>query len=150
MRRQHVDVLVHTPAAASTVYALLRDGPSWPVWSPIDSFELERPGTDEPEGVGAIRIFVNGRIRGRDEITELVTDRRYAYRHLSGFPSRDYVGEVDLEPADGGTTLRWRTSFLPKWPGTGSLCRWAITRFIRQVATGLAAHAATLDRATDR
>lgn len=56
VRRQHIDVQVHTQADAGTVYALLRDGASWPTWSPIDSFELERTGAQEAEGIGAILL----------------------------------------------------------------------------------------------
>lgn len=143
VRRQHIDVQVHTQADAGAVYALLRDGASWPTWSPIDSFELERTGAQETEGIGAIRIYVRGRVRGRDEIAELVLDRRFGYRHLSGMPVSDYRGEVDLQPDDRGTEIRWRTSFLPRRPGTGPLLRWGIERFIRKCARGLAAHAAT-------
>ncbi|HEX5348539.1 MAG TPA: hypothetical protein VFW64_15765 [Pseudonocardiaceae bacterium] len=47
--RQHIEVQVHTRAKADAVYALLRDGTSWPRWTSIDSFELERPGEREPE-----------------------------------------------------------------------------------------------------
>lgn len=65
-RRQHIDVQVHTSAEATTVYALLRDGSTWLMWSPIDSFQLERAGDQEPEGLGAIRIFRKGRVAGRD------------------------------------------------------------------------------------
>ena len=58
--RQHIEVQVHTRAKADAVYALLRDGTSWPRWTSIDSFELERAGEREPEGLGAIRIFRKG------------------------------------------------------------------------------------------
>ena len=51
MARQQIDVEVHTAADPAAVYALLIDGSTWPTWSPLDSFELERPAADEPEGV---------------------------------------------------------------------------------------------------
>lgn len=139
VRRQRVEVEVYTPADAATVYALLRDGASWSIWSPVESFELERAGADEPEGIGAIRIFRKGRVNGRDVIAELVPGRRFGYRHFSGLPVRDYRGEIDLEPDQGGTRICWRTSFLPRWPGTGWLLRLGIRRFISQSAQGLAA-----------
>ena len=43
---------------------LLRDGATWPVWGKLDSFELERPGASEPEGLGAVRIFRQGKVEG--------------------------------------------------------------------------------------
>ncbi|MGH3942559.1 MAG: SRPBCC family protein [Pseudonocardiaceae bacterium] len=141
MRRQHVDVEVHAAADAATLYGLLRDGASWPDWSPIESFQLERAGEQESEGIGAIWVLRRGRVIGRDQVTELIPDRRFSYRHLSGLPVRDYRGDVDLEPAEGGTRIRWRISLLPKVPGTGWIWRWGIRRFIDQSARGLAAYA---------
>ncbi|MGH3916939.1 MAG: SRPBCC family protein, partial [Pseudonocardiaceae bacterium] len=103
MRRQHVDVEVYTPADAATLYGLLRDGTSWPDWSPIESFQLERAGEQESKGIGAIWVFRRGRVIGRDQVTELISDRRFSYRNLSGLPLRDYRGDIDLEPTEGGT-----------------------------------------------
>jgi hypothetical protein len=141
--RQHIDIRVHTRAEANAVYALLRDGASWPRWTSIDSFELERAGEREPEGLGAIRIFRKGKVVGRDQIAELILDRRFSYLHLSGLPVRDYRADVDLEPKAEGTRIRWRVSFSPKVPGSGWLLRWGIERFVTQSARGLAAYAHT-------
>lgn len=122
VRRQHVQVEVRTSGDPATVYALLRDGASWPLWSPIESFELEWAGADEPEGIGAIRIFRRGRVTGRDQVAELVPDRRFGYRHLSGLPVRDYRATIDLDPDDGGTRIRWQVSFLPRLPAPAGCC----------------------------
>ncbi|HZD16071.1 MAG TPA: SRPBCC family protein, partial [Pseudonocardiaceae bacterium] len=91
---QYINIQVHTRAKADVVYALLRDGASWPTWTSIDSFELERAGEREPEGVGAIRIFRRGKVAGRDQLAELLPDRRFSYLHLSGLPVRDYRADV--------------------------------------------------------
>ncbi len=125
------------------MYALLRDGATWPTWSPIDSFQLERAGEGEPEGLVAIRIFRKGRVTGRDQIVGLVPNRRFSYRHLTGLPVRDYRADVDLESAGGVTRIHWHTAFTPKLPGTGWLWRWGIGRLVRQSAQGLAVHAQT-------
>jgi Polyketide cyclase / dehydrase and lipid transport len=144
MGRQHIERHATTSADPATVYALLRDGASWPSWSPIDAFELERPGDTEPEGVGAVRALRSGRVTGRDTIVELVPDRRLSYTHVSSLPVRDYCGDIDLTPVAGGTEIRWKTSFEPKYPGTGGLVRRGLDRFIGQCATGLAARATEL------
>ncbi|MGB9280790.1 MAG: SRPBCC family protein [Pseudonocardiaceae bacterium] len=143
VRRWHIDVQVHTCAQANAVYPLLRDGASWPTWTSIDSFELERAGEREAEGVGAIRIFRQGTVAGRDQVVELVPDRKFSYLHLSGLPVRDYRADVDLEPKAEGTRIRWQVSFSPKVPGTGWLLRWGIERFVTQCARGLVAYANT-------
>lgn len=146
MKRQRIDVRVHTTAHPDTVYALLRDGASWPRWSPIGSFELERRADgDDPEGVGAVRVFRSrwrgSKVTSRERVVELVPGRRFSYTLLSGLPLRDYRADVDLSPADEGTTIRWRSSFQPKIPGTGWLYRRILTEFIQACAAGLAAHA---------
>lgn len=145
MPRQRIEKRATTTADPSTVYALLRDGATWPTWSSIDSFELERPGAEEREGIGAVRLFRGGRVTGRDEIVELVPDRRFAYRHTSNLPVRDYLGEIDLEPTSTGTAIRWVSTFEPKIPGTGRLMRRALDGFVAGLATGLAEHAVTVE-----
>ena len=143
MSRQTIQHRATTSAPPAAVYALLRDGASWPVWGPLDSFELERPGADEPEGLGAVRVFRSGRVTGRDTIAELVPERRFAYTHVSNLPIRDYRADVDLEPAaGGGTAITWTSRFAPKIPGTGRLLRRGLDGFVAQLAGGLAEHAA--------
>ncbi|HEV2783131.1 MAG TPA: SRPBCC family protein [Actinophytocola sp.] len=143
MRRYQIDVTERTSADPATVYALLRDGSTWPQWGAIDSFELEKEGEGEPEGVGAVRIFRNGRVTGRDEILGFEQDRSFRYAHVKGLPVKDYRGEVDLRPAEGGgTTIHWKVSFSPRLPGTGWLLRKGLTRFIGQTVRGLARHSA--------
>jgi Polyketide cyclase / dehydrase and lipid transport len=141
MGRQRIEHHATTTADPATVYALLRDGASWPDWSPIDSVELERPGDTEPEGVGAVRVLRSGRVTGRDTIAELVPDRRFAYAHASSLPVRDYRGEIDLTPSAGGTEIRWVSTFRPKVPGTGALLRRGLDGFIEAMTDGLAAGA---------
>jgi hypothetical protein len=145
MARQRIEHRATTTAAPVTVYALLRDGSTWPTWSSIASFALERPGADEREGVGAVRVFRGGRVTGRDTIAELVPDRRFAYTHTSNLPVRDYRGEIELEPTSTGTAIRWVSTFEPKIPGTGWLMRRALYGFVAGLVNGLAEHAAATE-----
>jgi len=145
VKRRNVNVDAVTPAPAEVVFGLLADGSSWPAWSPLESVEIERPGDAPPEGVGAIRVNRRGRTTGRDQITELVPNRRLEYRTLSGVPVRDYVGEVDLTPsAGGGTAIHLHSSFFPKTPAMGWLLETGLRRFLQQCANGLAEHAAAV------
>ena len=141
-RRRHIEVTAHSQATPDAVFALLGDGSTWPRWSPIEAFELERAGDPPPEGVGAIRVFRRGRTTGRDQIVEVVPGRRLGYVSLSGLPVRDYQAHVELEPAGDGTTIRWQASFAPKVPGTGWVVERGLGRFLDQCAEGLAKHAA--------
>ena len=133
--------MARSSAGPGAVWALLADGATWPAWSPIEAFELERAGDPPPEGPGAIRRFRRGRTVGRDEIVEALPGRRLAYRSLSGLPVRDYRAEVDLAPGPGGTEIRWRASFEPKLPGTGRLLERGIEDFLRGCVHGLAERA---------
>ena len=150
MARQRIEHTAVTAADPATVYALLRDGSTWPSWAPIDSFALARPGADEPEGVGAIRELRSGRVTGRDEIVELVPDRRLSYAHTSRLPVRDYRGDVVLEPVAEGTRIRWTVAFDPTFPGTGPLVRRALDGFVAKLTDGLARHAAEVAGASER
>lgn len=134
---QRISVRSVTAADADTVYALLRDGASWPRWSPLGSFELVREGEDEPEGLGAIRLFRTGGIRSYEEIVALEPGRRFGYALDHGLPLRDYVAYVDLAPVDGGTEIHWHSSFTAKVPSTGWFYRRFLTRFIGRVVAGL-------------
>jgi hypothetical protein len=149
MGRQRIEHRATTTADPATVYALLRDGATWPEWAPIDSFELERPGAGEPEGVGAVRVLRAGRVTGRDTIAELVADRRFSYTHASSLPVKGYRGDVDLEPVAGGTAIRWVSEFDPKIPGTGAVMRRALDGFVAKLVSGLAQRA-TADAAARR
>jgi hypothetical protein len=131
MGRQRIEHTAVATADPATVYALLRDGASWPAWAPIDSLELERPGDEEPEGLGAVRLLRGGRVTGHDT-------------HVSNLPVRDYRGDIDLEPVAGGTRIRWVSQFEPKYPGTGALLRRGLDGFIAKCVGGLAEHASVL------
>jgi hypothetical protein len=143
MGTRNIEVTKHSPAAPGAVFALLADGSTWPSWSPIESFELERTGDPPPEGVGAIRVFRRGRTSGRDQIVEIVPGERFRYMSLSGLPVRDYRAHVDLEPDGDGTMIRWQASFAPKLLGTGWLLERGLRRFLCECAAGVAAHAAS-------
>ncbi|HWD04798.1 MAG TPA: SRPBCC family protein [Amycolatopsis sp.] len=136
---QQISVRAHTPAAPAAVYALLRDGASWPRWSPLGSFELARTGREESEGLGALRVFRTGRTRSCEEVIALEPDRRFGYALRSGLPLRDYRAYVDLTPAGDGTDIHWHSTFTGKIPGTGWFYRRVLTRFIGRVVAGLVA-----------
>jgi hypothetical protein len=128
-----IDVTVHSEAGPDTVFALLEDATTWPVWSPIGSYEPD----------GTTRVFRTGRTVSREEIVELVAGKRFSYRLLCGLPLKDYRADVDLTPRDGGTDIRWHSTFTGKIPGTAWFYRLVLGQFIRRCAEGLAQHAAS-------
>jgi hypothetical protein len=58
---QYINIQVHTHAKADVVYALLRDGASWPTWTSIDSFELERAVNENRKESAQSESFAGGK-----------------------------------------------------------------------------------------
>jgi hypothetical protein len=141
MGQQEIDERAWAPATPDTVYGLLADGSTWPTWSGIDSFELAEPGDTGGESLNAVRVFRTGRTTSVERLVELVPGRRLSYALLDGLPLRDYRADVDLTPVDGGTMIRWHSTFEAKRPGTGPLYRLVLSRFIRKAVRGLAEYA---------
>jgi hypothetical protein len=134
-----VEARAESRSDAATVFAILKDGSTWPLWTRFDAFELERPGRDDPLGVGAIRVFITKVSRAREEVVELIPERRLSYVLLSGFPFRGYRADVDLAPLpNGGTRIIWRASFDTKHFGTGWFWRAFMRLVLRDVAAALA------------
>ena len=52
-----------------------------------------------------------------------------SYRLLTGLPLRDYTSRVLFTAVNGGTHITWRSTFLPKVPGTG----WALEALVRSM-----------------
>jgi len=146
-KKHEIDERAWSAAEPDTVYRLLAEGSTWPVWSPIDSFELKEEGRGAPEGLDAVRIFRTGRTTSVERLVELRPGQRLSYALLDGLPLKDYRADVDLEPYDGGTNIRWHSTFEAKRPGTGWLYRLVLAKFIRRCVNGLAAHAVTVEGA---
>ncbi|MDQ7909644.1 SRPBCC family protein [Phytohabitans sp. ZYX-F-186] len=142
MRVRDIDVTVRSEADADAVYRLLVDGATWPAWSGLGSFELERADPAGGEGVGAVRIFRTWPFTNHEEIVEAVPGRRFSYRLLSGMALNDYRADVDLTPDGDGTLIRWHSTFTAKRPWMGGFYRWFLGGFIKGCARGLARAAA--------
>jgi hypothetical protein len=138
-----IDVEVTSKASPETVWRFLSEVETWPTWSAFDEAALEAPGSPDPQGVGALRRFRFGRVRSRERVVAFEPPRRFAYDLVSGLPVRDYHAEVTLTARDGGTAVRWHSTFRAKYPGTGRLVQRRLSVFVRDVATRLAAHAAS-------
>ena len=145
MGEQTISARGHSETSPAAVYAALRDGATWPEWTTIGSFELERPGAGEPEGLGAIRLWRTKGRKLREEIVELVPERRLSYTVLSGLAIKGYRADVDLTPTGGGTEIHWHSSFRAKVPGFGGIYRRALQKATEGFVEGLAAYALAHD-----
>jgi hypothetical protein len=147
MGQQVIEHAATSSAAPATVFALLRDGSTWPTWSPLGSFELKEPGDGSPEGVGAIRLFTTGRSKSLEQVVTVRPDEEFSYILLDGLPLRDYQAVITVTPAPGaetGSCITWRSTFYAKRPGTAFIYRLALGRFLGRTVAGLAAAADAL------
>lgn len=137
----HIDQSAHSAADARTIYSMLLDRPTWPSWSALDSFAHETDGDDGPNSLHAIGTFTTGKTKSREEIVELIPDRRLSYSLLSGLPLPNYRADIDLTPSGSGTDIRWHSTFNARF-GTGWAYRFGLGKFIAKCVRGLAAEAA--------
>jgi uncharacterized protein YndB with AHSA1/START domain len=128
-----LDAQAQSGAPPERVWALLADVRTWPEWADFDEAEVETG-----EGVGEVRSFRRGRTRTRERVTDFDPPRGLGYDFLSGLPIRDYHADVTLTPEDGGTHIRWHSTFEAKVPGTGWLVRRKLQEFVADTTERLA------------
>lgn len=136
MAVQEIDVRKKIAASPRAIYRLLEDSSTWPDWTPVESFEPVELG--DRDGVGEIRLFRTGRVGVREQIVEKVPDRRLVYILRAGLAVKEYRAEIDVEPVEGGSQVRWHTTFKPKFPGTGGIYRRGLTKMTERFVEGLA------------
>ncbi len=140
--RRSYRVEARSEAPVETVWPLLADARSWKDWTFLTRSELERQGTPDPDGVGAVRRFARNGMGSREEVLASDPPTHLAYSILSGFPVRNYRADVTLTPDHGGTRIVWSATFDERVPGTGRLTELILRRMIGGFASGLARHAA--------
>jgi uncharacterized protein YndB with AHSA1/START domain len=129
-----IDVRARSAAPPEQVWALLADAGSWTSWAGFDEAAVV-----EGDGLGEVRRIRSGRVESRERVIGFEPPGRFAYELLSGLPIRDYRAEVTLTPGtDGGTEIRWHSTFRPKVPGIGWLMLPRLRQFIARTAEGLA------------
>jgi len=112
MRTQlEVAAEAQTAADIDTVWRLLSDANTYPVWGPWNAGGY-RPAADGPSRVGSIQWFRFGRRTvSVEEILEIDVPRRLVYRVVKGIPVRNYRAEVTLVPTAEGTSVRWAATW---------------------------------------
>ena len=105
-------------APIETVWDKLSDHVGMSQWGPGITVTMDRLGTDDPNGVGAIRRLSSPG-PGPDILEEVVAfeaPNLLAYKALSGMPFPGYAGEVRLTPADAGTHISYTISSTASLP----------------------------------
>lgn len=135
---QQVEVRHHFTAPIDRVWARYTDHVSWSTWAGLGKVKLAREGTPAPNGVGCVRQFAAGGMGLQEEVLTFEPPHRMTYRICrGGGPIADHLGEVLMQPRDGGTDVTWRCHFRSRVPGLGSLMRLGIARTFRSALRGL-------------
>jgi uncharacterized protein YndB with AHSA1/START domain len=120
-------------APPETVFAVLTDHRRYTELTPLRKAELEREGSPDPNGTGAIRRLTAVGPPMREEVIAFEAPRRFSYTVLSGLPVRDHVGTVELSEEDGKTRMVYAVRTQPTLPVVG----FAVVAAIRQAIKGL-------------
>ncbi len=134
---QVIDVQVEVAAPAERMFAVLAEHESMWRWSPgIKSVELDPPGPDDRNGIGAVRRIqlVAGGVVLREEVVGWLPPHWYEYRVIGRAPIRDHLGRVEVTPlGDDRCKARWRIEFRSRVPGLGPLIRIGFRAAIKQM-----------------
>jgi uncharacterized protein YndB with AHSA1/START domain len=112
----HVTANATVNAPIDTVWATLTDHVGMAGWAPGIRVSLGKPGTPDPNGLGAVRqISTPGPGPGIvEEVTTFDAPHVFGYKALSGTPFPGYTGEVRLTSLDGqagtGTRIEYTIS----------------------------------------
>lgn len=136
---QQVEVKRRIAGAPQQVFDAYTDHVSWAEWAGFGPARLAREGVPAPNGVGCVRVLGPKLTAAHEEILSFEPPKRMTYTIVKGFPViRNHFGEVDFEPAQGGTLVTWRCRFESRVPGLGGLIRAALTRAFGRALDGLA------------
>jgi hypothetical protein len=131
------EVTATSTAPVEALWPLVGEAARWKEWSFLTQSGLELEGDPAPDGVGAIRRFTSLGVGSREEVVFWEPPHHLGYVMLSGFPVRNYRGDVVLVAEDGGTRLTWSSSFDTKIPGTGRLMHEVLRLVVRRFVAGV-------------
>lgn len=120
-------------APPETVFAVLTDHRRYTELTPLRKAELEREGSPDPNGTGAIRKLTAVGPPMREEVIAFDAPTRFSYTVLSGLPVRDHVGTVELSADGAGTKMVYAVRTQPTLPVVG----FAVVAAIKQAIKGL-------------
>lgn len=120
-------------APPETVFEVLTDHRRYVELTPLRRSELEREGSPDPNGMGAIRKLTVVGPPMREEVIAFEAPSRFSYTVLSGLPVRDHVGTVELSGDGAQTKMVYAVRTHPTIPVVG----FAIVAGVKQAIKGL-------------
>lgn len=137
-------------APREVVFSVLTDHEGYTAITPLH-WTLERRGTPDPHGVGAIRAIRLARrlpMAVREQVTEFDAPGRFAYHVISGAPVRSHVGTVTLTETSTGTLVEYRMDAELKFPLPARLITGGLRALITVLLRGVVREAESRARAS--
>jgi uncharacterized protein YndB with AHSA1/START domain len=128
-------------APPETVFDILVDHRGYAGITPLRRSDLEREGDPSPNGVGAIRVLGAIGPPLREEVLTYEEPTRFSYKVLSGLPTSDHVGTVELTVRDGGTRMTYAVRVMPTVPIVGPVVVGAVRLGVKRLVDGVSAEA---------
>jgi len=131
-------------AAPERVFAALADHEGFGRWMGA-AIRVERAGTPERDGLGAVRAVSAGGLTVREEVIRFEPPHAMDYRVVAGAPFRAHRGEIRVSPDGAGARLDYRIRFDWPWYAGGAPVGWLLARTLeRRIGAGLARMATAL------
>jgi uncharacterized protein YndB with AHSA1/START domain len=119
------------------VFRRYTDHAGWSEWTGFGRVWLEKEGSPDRDGVGAVRAFASAPGL-REEVTAFEPPARMEYRiSRGGFPLTGHRGEVTFTKQGAATRVTWRVSFESRVPGLGAVMEVALGALFRRLLTQL-------------
>lgn len=138
-------VTSQSTASPAQSFAVVYDGSTWPLWSPIDEFSTEPapPRGSAPGAESQIRRFRTGRSIGREQVVRVGPGFRMEYIQVPGGPLVDYCASIEVtEGPDGGSSIHWQGRYRRASRfGLTWLMTWYLPRFMKKCVEGAADYA---------
>lgn len=114
----HVTASTTVARPIESVWATLTDHEGMSTWGPGVTVTIDKPGSPEPNGLGAVRrISTPGPAPAMtEEVVTFQAPNLFGYAARSGVPIPGYQGEVRLTPEGQGTRIDYTLSSTASFP----------------------------------
>jgi len=132
---QTIDITETIGLSIERAFDLLTDHANYHRFPGITRSELLKEGASGSKGVGTVRRIGLGSVVLDEEITAFERPTHLAYRVIKSKPVKvvHEGGTIELTEVDGGTRIRWQSTFKVEIPLIG---RFVTRRAARQFETG--------------
>jgi uncharacterized protein YndB with AHSA1/START domain len=133
-------------APIETVFDVLTDHEGATALTPGPvKFTLEREGSPERNGLGAVRKISGAGPALREEVVAYEAPTHFSYSIISGAPVKNHRGDVVLEERSGGTFMTYRIAFdaaAPLAPVLKAVMRGVVGQLVKGITKTAEARAA--------